>query len=248
MVREVELDHHDDGDDHSGGGIRGILGNRALLRHMLTTASLGFCLAVTLSSVLYLIMTNSFFAILLSLTLGMTGIGLWIRSILQVSPTAPLMNTVSRLGALAVCGGSMLVIMEQYLLKALGAWFHVMFFSSASSATCYAIVFIGTDYYNRFWRDGAQFSAKQLYTVSGLAVLLGCVCGFFFAIVDVEDHAKRFGYEQWISAALGGVCGAVVGYVNHHATDDSMMFTFDPLPMDDVITPTHADEPSHTDF
>jgi hypothetical protein len=244
----AELPVDDDAAEQAGGTLLGILRDKSLLSHMATTGALGFALAVTLSSILYLVMTNSFFTVILSISLALTGVGLWIRSMLQVSAAAPLMNAVSRLGALAVCAASVLVLAEHYFLKNLGSWFHVVFFSSASSACSYAIAFIATNAYNSIWRDGAQFSAKQMYTLSGLSLLLGCVCGFFFAIVDVEDHIKRFGYEQWLTAALGGICGMVVGYVNHFATDDSMMFTFDPLPMDDVITPTHQEDTGHSDF
>jgi hypothetical protein len=240
----------DDADSDQQGVVAKVisaLSDRALVVHMLITGGLGFGLSVTLSSVLYLVMTNAFFAIAFAVTLALTGLGLFVRSTLQMSPSAPFMNTVSRLGALAVCGGSALVVIEHFMLKDLGAYFHVFFFSTASTACSYAITFIATDIYNGIWRDGGQLSAKQLYTACGLSLLLGSVCGFFFAIVDVEDHVTRFGFEQWLTALIGACCGCVVGYVNHHATDEAMMFTFEPLPMEDVITPTHADDP-HTDF
>jgi hypothetical protein len=215
-------------------------------KHIIAAAACGFGSAIVVSSILYLVATNQVFSMLFAVSMVLAGVTLGWRAKMQCTS-----NDTKSMLRLAV-GGAGITIMggvASLLLTFTEGKSSVMFiilYACCSIGALYVLAFIATDVFNRSIRQGKELNAKQLYTIAGAAIVVGSWCGFFFNAVDVEQHVSRFGFEQWVSAAIAALGGVMVGYVNYHATDDALDVTFDPLPMDD-FTPTHEGRDFATD-
>lgn len=213
---------------------------RKVLKHMTVAAAIGFGSAIVVSSILYLIATNRTFAILFSIAMVFAGIALAWKAQMQCTSSAA-KTTLLRLatGGAVITVASGVASLLLTFTEGKSSIVFVVLYSCCSIGALYALTFIATDVYNRKMRRDAELNAKQLYSIAGIAIVVGSWCGFFFNAVDVEQHVSRFGFEQWVSAAIGSCGGALIGYVNYYyATDDEFDVAFDPLPMDD-FTPTN---------
>lgn len=212
-----------------------------LVKHLAVCALLGFSAAVLLSSILYLSVTNSLFPWLYAIGMFVTGIGFFARARLHVPTDATrAMNQLEYAGAVLTILTSCTTIVIREHSDHGSAYLLLVLYSLSCTASMYALSYIVTDLFNRNVLHGAELTAKQMYCIGGTSVVVGGSCGFFFSLVDVEQHAARFGYEQWLSALISAAGGALIGYISYFAQDDSLKVAFDPLPMDD-FTPTHLD-------
>ena len=150
---------------------------------------------------------------------------------------------VARIGALFVLVGAVATLLAP-IAYAQG-WPRVAsncVVATVGVSVSYALLFLIADLSNKFGplaqrlgalTGGPEFTARQLYTVVAMSVLLGGSCGLLFTVVDVEEHATRIGTEQWIAAGVGAVSGIVVYYAGTKALNDNLNVAFDPLPTDD---------------
>lgn len=111
-----------------------------------------------------------------------------------------------------------------------------MFCIMTSAASHAFLLCLGcVEAFNQFFNNGAPLIARQLFTVAGCAVLVGCLSGFVFGAADVENDIERLSWEQWVTASLCMLSGAAIGHANAVASnDDDMEIAFDPLPMDEA--------------
>merc|ERR1711916_137179 len=115
----------------------------------------------------------------------------------------------------------------------LGPFLDVSFLVATASGNCYCLCYVLVALYNK--ANAASLIARRVYTMAAASVLVGGATGFIFAIVDVEDHVRRLGWEQWVCAVVGFFGGALIGHANFHASDESMVITFEGLEMDDDV-------------
>lgn len=212
--------------------------------HLLLFVLVGFVVSWCVSSILYSILVNHLFRWSVALILLYTSCGLFLRAKMQTCPRNHSLPTVARLGALSVGVGSAASALAPYALT--NGWPRFAtncLLSTIGVSVSYAMLFLLTDVSNRIGpvaqrlgnlSGGPEFTARQLYTVVAMSVLLGGSCGLLFTLVDVEEHAARIGTEQWIAALIGAVSGLVVYYAGTKALSDNLDVAFDPLPSDDT--------------
>jgi hypothetical protein len=214
---------------------------KKMMKHVFISSAIGFASAVIVSSILYLVATNRTYSLLFAGGMLFSGASLGWRAQMQCS-SAEAKTALLRLamaGAVITALGGIAAILLAFMEGKSSVAFLILY-SCCSIGALYALAFIATDIFNRSVREnGAELNAKQLYSIAGIAILVGSGCGFFFNAVNVEQHVSRFGFEQWVSAAIGALGGALIGYVNFtFAHDGDFDVAFDPLPMED-FTPTH---------
>ena len=210
------------------------------LSQMLLTCILGFGLGIVLSSTLYLLVTNSFFAVLISVALICFGLLVLLTTQSNSSSHAPLMKIIVLSGAGATVVGGLCGLVLQFARPSLSfllLWCCACF----AISSCFALLLTYTEFYN-YWISQQMLVAQQVYSIAISSITIGAATSFLFLLVDVEDHVARFGYEQWVTAGISGAIGALIGFVNHNVKGDDMNITFDPLPMEDAGTPHHPED------
>lgn len=212
-----------------------------IAKHIAVGSAIGFGSAVVVSSILYLIATTRVYAILFAIGMLLCGGSLWWRAQMQCgsSDAKTSLLRLATAGAIITALGGVAAVLLTFM-EGKSSMAFLILYSCSSIGALYALAFIATDVFNRKVRGAsAELNAKQLYSIAGIAIIVGSGCGFFFNAVNVEQHVSRFGVEQWVSAAIGAVGGALIGYVNYtFAQDGDYDVTFDPLPMED-FTPTN---------
>lgn len=211
---------------------------RKMLQKVILGAVLGFISAVVLSSVLYLTVTNDTFATLYSVALVFCGGGLIARARLRPkSNVTALMSTIEHIGGFVVMASAATTYFSHHHRSA-PTYFLLVNYSFTCSASMYALSYAVVDGFNQLAQHGVEMNAKQVYAMTFASIIVGGGCGLSFAAVDVEAHAHRFGYEQWIAACLASCGAAVIGFASHVSRDEALKVAFDPLPMDD-FTPSN---------
>jgi hypothetical protein len=206
--------------------------NSVLAKSMVKSGAIGFGLVLFLSSVLYETSVNSTFAVLNGLALLLMAAAMTVDLGTASSDAAPLMTLIVRAGIL-LC---LVAAMGTYVIRFahLNPVPDTSFLISTAMGNCYALCYVMVSLYNRHMSN-STFIARQIYTMAAAAIIVGGITGFVFAVADVEDHVRRLGWEQWVCAIAGFFGGAFIGHANYHASDDSMVITFDGLEMDDDV-------------
>eukprot|EP00282_Hemiselmis_andersenii_P023698 CAMPEP_0171999258 /NCGR_PEP_ID=MMETSP1041-20130122/1684_1 /TAXON_ID=464988 /ORGANISM="Hemiselmis andersenii, Strain CCMP439" /LENGTH=128 /DNA_ID=CAMNT_0012652707 /DNA_START=464 /DNA_END=848 /DNA_ORIENTATION=+ len=69
-------------------------------------------------------------------------------------------------------------------------------------------------------------SSKQIYVVLMASVVMGCLFGFSFGLLDVEDDSTkhyRLDEDQAINTAIGSAVGALMGGANQYLRDRQLV-------------------------
>lgn len=206
--------------------------NAKLVKSMIKTGVLGFVMVLFLSSVLYETSTNTPFAALNGLALLLMAAAMFAETNNATAEQAPLMLMVVRGGVLLTVVAAVGTYMVRF--ASLGPYIDVAFLVSTSCGNCYALSYVLVSIWNKYVRN-STFVARQIYMMAAATLLVGGVSGFVFAVVDVEDHVRRLGWEQWVCAATGFIAGALIGHANYFAVDESLSITFEGLEMDDDV-------------
>lgn len=206
--------------------------NGDLVKHMAVAGTFTFGLAIVLTSVLYETATNTAFAALNGVALLLLSLAIFFEHGGSEARAAPLMGVIVKLGGLvsAIAAFGTFVVRFAHV----GPFIDVAFLVTVGIGNCFALLFVGIGLFNTYV-SRSTFVARQIYAMAAAAVLVGGTSGFFFAAVDVEDHVRRLGWEQWVCASIGCVAGAAIGHANHFAVDESMSITFDGIPMSDDV-------------
>ena len=205
--------------------------NRQLVTAMVKSGIVGFVMVLLLTSVLYETSVNAWFAALNGIALMLMAAAMYGDLGSATANAAPMMGIVVRMGMVI----TIIAAFGTYIIRfaKLGAFLDLSFIVTTACGNCYCLCYVLVALYNK--RQQSQFVARQIYTMAAAAILVGGVSGFVFAAVDVEDHVRRLGWEQWVCAMVGFLGGAFIGHANYHATDESMVITFEGLEMDDDV-------------
>ena len=215
-------------------------GKSGLIKSMAIAGWLGFVGSNAISSVLYMVSVHPVFAFAMGIVLGLMGVALYIKHTMQqqstssTTGTAPMMTLIARTGAIVTMLSAVATLLVHFKAPH-NEVIQTVCIVILSCGTCYSFGLVMVDLTNRTLKGTRKVLAWQIYAVAAGSLMLGVTSAILFGLVDVEDHVRRYGYEQWIASAVGLVCGALIGRSSYYAVDESMLITFDPITMDDGV-------------
>lgn len=201
-----------------------------MLKQMVLGGVIAAFFSVAVDSILYMASVKKFFAIIYAVVISVCSFFLFVKASYITGGTTS-MKMVLRAGAIASAASSVSAIILPFTELSAGP--NTVFLMSLGSGCAYALGFVSCDIYNKTARQGSEFSARQVHVLALVTLALGAFTGFVFGVADVEHFPDRFGWQLWLEVFLGFCGGLVISYVNATAVDESMLITFDPLPMDD---------------
>jgi hypothetical protein len=208
--------------------IGGLHITQRLLIHIGVGFGLGALGSILISSCLYMSLVHTSFAVCQAFVLLLSAVAMFLKTFF-VSSGTPLMSVVIRAGAgMTLVSGGCSILLRAHT----GHFFGFLMLLFTSLGVSYTVTYVTVDLWNRFVVDRRELCARQVYTIAASAVVVGVWSAILFTVVDIQDHNRRFGWEQWVGAGVAGIAGAFLGFANYKAVDESMLLTFDPLPQE----------------
>mmetsp|Transcript_16640 Transcript_16640/g.32812 ORF Transcript_16640/g.32812 Transcript_16640/m.32812 type:complete len:230 (+) Transcript_16640:176-865(+) len=141
-----------------------------------------------------------------------------------------------------VCGFSLMVlasgfmcfVLNKHWIVSLTPGIKLPMYTMLGTSLCFALTFSIVDMLNNIVPCSRELlaqplvqSSKQIYVILVASVVMGCLFGFSFGSIDVEDDQTRFhsrlDEDQAINTAIGAVVGALMGWANQYLRDRQLV-------------------------
>jgi len=139
-----------------------------------------------------------------------------------------------------VCGFSLMVLLsgmmcfllnKNWIIR-LSPGLKLPMYTMLGTSLCFALTFSIVDMLNNvscsreLVAQPLVQSSKQIYVVLMASVVMGCLFGFSFGLLDVEDDSTkhyRLDEDQAINTAIGSAVGALMGGANQYLRDRQLV-------------------------
>lgn len=181
-------------------------------------AALGMLACLSVSCTLIELSLSSFFGAYFGCLFCLIGGGMVYRSAQSVR-----MERMPPFAVLILTSGVMCFMLEDTWFRSLSMWTKLPVFSILGVSVCFSLLFSLLDVTNQCCGSDAIIDSElQMQLLAVSSSLLGCICGTFFGLLDLEDkplHLLRDALfrDHLLTYPFGALIGAAAGLLNQAA-------------------------------